>query len=151
MYLVSWRTTVNLLPLRCCFTRWQGQGEDWGEDAFLVPPAVLAPPAPTLLLQHAPGLPLFLEAIFSASRGVLKSTGSLAGLWPWMEMACTCTMYSVSSSRSQRAQERVVVFTSWMKRSIRTSFFCKSEHGHLSVPRHQPCFCLPPSNDKCYT
>lgn len=72
-----------------------------------------------------PHLPLFLEASFSASLGVLKRTGSLAGLWPWMLMAWTCTMYSVSSSRSQRAQERVVVFTSWMKRSIRTSFFWK--------------------------
>jgi hypothetical protein len=40
------------------------------------------PNCPTLFLQYALGLPLFLEAIFSASRGVLKSTGSLAGLWP---------------------------------------------------------------------
>lgn len=70
----------------------------------------------------SPGL---LDAIFSDSFGVLKSTGSLGGLLPPMLMLWTWTMYSVSSSRSQSAQERVVVFTSWMNRSMRTSFFCR--------------------------
>lgn len=89
-----------------------------------------------------PHLPLFLEASFSASLGVLKRTGSLAGLWPWMLMDWTCTMYSVSSSRSQRAQERVVVFTSWMKRSIRTSFFWKPREESTEWWRGLPCALL---------
>lgn len=70
----------------------------------------------------SPGL---LDAIFSDSLGVLKSTGSLGGLLPPMLMLWTWTMYSVSSSRSHSAQERVVVFTSWMNLSMRTSFFCR--------------------------
>lgn len=99
----------------------------------LVPP-LLSSPSPHLDSQGGHRrprlhLPLFFEASFSASLGVLKSTGSLAGLWPWMLMDWTCTMYSVSSSRSQRAQERVVVFSSWMKRIMRTSFFCKPKAG----------------------
>lgn len=99
-------------------------------EVLLLPSCSAQPPSPNCPhpgTPARPGLPLFLDAIFSASRGVLKSRGSLAGLWPWMEMACTCTMYSVSSSRSQSAHDRVVVFTSWMKRSIRTSFFWKGE------------------------
>lgn len=72
----------------------------------------------------SPGL---LDAIFSDSLGVLKRTGSLGGLLPPMLMLWTWTMYSVSSSKSHSAQERVVVFTSWMNLSMRTSFFCRQE------------------------
>lgn len=74
-----------------------------------------------LVLMHWV-LPLLLEAWVSASLGVRKRRGSLRGLVPSMLMDWTCTMYSVSSSKSHNAQERVVVLTSWMNRSMRT--FC---------------------------
>lgn len=72
-------------------------------------------------------LPGLLEAIFSDSFGVRKRTGSLGGLVPLMLMDCTWTIYSVSASKSHNAQERVVVFTSWIKRIMRTSFFWNKE------------------------
>lgn len=74
-----------------------------------------------LVLMHGV-LPLLLEAWVSASLGVRKRRGSLRGLVANMLMDWTCTMYSVSSSKSHNAQERVVVLTSWMNRSMRT--FC---------------------------
>ena len=70
-------------------------------------------------------LPGLLDASFSDSLGVLKRIGSLGGLLPPMLILWTWTMYSVSSSRSHSAHERVVVFTSWMNLNMRTSFFCR--------------------------
>lgn len=86
----------------------------------------------------SPGL---LDAIFSDSLGVLKRTGWLGGLLPPMLMLWTWTMYSVSSSRSQSAQERVVVFTSWMNLSMRTSFFCRWEGKQKVRNQHQQAKC----------
>lgn len=67
---------------------------------------------------------------------------------PWKELYALMEVHHMQNSkwqhpsdltmRSQRAHERVVVFTSWMKRSIRTSFFCKGSFLLLSSPPPLP-------------